>query len=159
MSVISDMVPAVETSEPTTADLTPLMDTICQIIFLLLAMLIGSSVVGSLPVNLPGVSSSTDVQKEDRMIEISLNRDGNIHVGKELVSPADLGRVIQTLAAGASAPKVFVRADTDLAYGRVAIVLSRLSNLLPGREVALIVQKTASEPTQGDSPRKEESGR
>jgi biopolymer transport protein TolR len=159
MSVISDMVPAVENSEPTTADLTPLMDTICQIIFLLLAMLIGSSVVGSLPVNLPAVSSSTDVRKENQVIEISVNRDGNIHVGQELVSLADLGRVVQTLAAGVSSPKVFVRADTDLAYGRVAIVLSRLSNLLPGREVALIVQKTASEPAQGDSSRKEESGR
>ena len=155
MSVIAEMVPALENSEPTTADLTPLMDTICQIIFLLLAMLIGSSVVGSLPVNLPAVSSSTDVKKEDRVIEISLNRDGSIHVGKELVSPADLGKVIQTLVAGASTPKVFVRADTDLAYGRVAIVLSRLSNLLPGHEVALIVQKTDSESIREGSLRKE----
>ena len=155
MSVIAEMVPALENSEPTTADLTPLMDTICQIIFLLLAMLIGSSVVGSLPVNLPAVSSSTDIRKENQVIEVSVNRDGNIHIGKELVSLADLGRVIQALVAGASSPKVFVRADTDLAYGRVAIVLSKLSNLLPGHEVALIVQKTDSESVREGSLRKE----
>ncbi|OHB63284.1 MAG: hypothetical protein A2Y76_09290 [Planctomycetes bacterium RBG_13_60_9] len=137
------------------ADLTPLMDTICQIIFLLLAMLIGSSVVGGLPVNLPAVSNSAGVQKEDGEIEISIDRDGNIRVGKELVSQTDLERVLQPLAARSPAQKVFVRADTGVAYGRVATVLSRLSSHLPGREIDLIVQKTDSESIREGSPRKE----
>lgn len=155
MSVISEMVPALENSEPTTADLTPLMDTICQIIFLLLAMLIGSSVVGGLPVNLPAVSSSADVQKENSAIEISIDKDGNIRIGNELVSQTHLEGVLQSLAAGSPSQKVFVRADVDAAYGQVATVLSKLSNHLPGREIDLIVQKTDSKSTREGSLRKE----
>jgi len=117
MSVISDMVPTSENSEPTTADLTPLMDTICQIIFLLLAMLIGTSVVGGFPVNLPAVSTSTDVQEAADAIDIAIDRDGNIHVGKDLVSLAELDGAIQVLARESPTRKVLVRADTDIAYG------------------------------------------
>jgi len=155
MSVISGMVPTPDNGEPTTADLTPLMDTICQIIFLLLAMLIGTSVIGGLPVNLPAVARSGDVAKEKEVIKISIDRDGHIHLGDELVAQADLARVLQSLATRSPSQKVFVRADTGVAYGRVATVLSRLSEHLPGREVALIVQKTNSESVGEDSSSKE----
>ncbi|MCU0916575.1 MAG: biopolymer transporter ExbD [Planctomycetes bacterium] len=150
-----DVIPPLETSEPTTADLTPLMDTICQIIFLLLAILLSGSIVGGLPVNLPAAPNSTDIQKDNKALEVSIDKNGDVYVGDEQVSLARLQTVLQTLAAGSSSHKVFVRADTDVGYGRVAFVLSELSHHLPGREVALVVHKADPTPVQDRASRKE----
>ena len=88
MSALPEVIPAFEINEPTTADLTPLMDTICQIIFLLLAILLSGSIVGGLPVNLPAASNSVDLQKDNKAIEVSIDKNGDVYVGDEQVSLA-----------------------------------------------------------------------
>ena len=155
MSALPEVIPAFEINEPTTADLTPLMDTICQIIFLLLAILLSGSIVGGLPVNLPAASNSVDLQKDNKAIEVSIDKNGDVYVGDNQVPLARLQTVLQALAAGSPSQKVFVRADTDVGYGRVALVLSELSHHRPGREVALVVHRTDPTPVREHASRKE----
>ena len=129
-------------AQQTVADLTPLIDTIFQIILLLLVTLINSSIVRGFPVNLPTTSDNAPVQKDNEPVEVSVTREGHIYVADTTVSLADLGPAVQAMIAPNPSQRVFVRADTDVPYGPVAQVLCRLSNTLPGREVMLIVNNT-----------------
>jgi len=83
-SIMSDLGLDLET-QPTTADLTPMLDTIFLIILLLLATLMNSSIVRGFPVNLPAFSEETAIQKENNSIEISVDKDGSVYVGKMLL--------------------------------------------------------------------------
>jgi len=138
----------------TTADLTPMLDTIFLIILLLLATLMNSSIVRGFPVNLPAFSENVDVQRDNEAIEVSIAKDGGVYIAKERVPLFDLDERLSAMRSDPS-QKVFVRADTDVAYGRVAGVLCRLSSCLPGREVILIVHEVNSRPARNESQRKE----
>jgi biopolymer transport protein TolR len=152
--MIADTGPFSRKSQLTTADLTPMLDTIFLIILLLLATLINTSIVRGFPVNLPAFSEKSDMQRENEAIEVSIDRDGSIYVAREPTALPDLDRVLGAMGSDSSR-KVFVRADTDVAYGRVALVLCRLSNCLPGHEVILITHKTNAAAQVNDSQPKE----
>jgi len=125
-----------------TADLTPLIDTVFLIILLLLATLMNSSIVRGFPVNLPAFSEETAIQKEDNSIEISVDKDGFVFVGKERTDVQDMAEVLRVVASGSPTSRVLLRADSSTAYGRVAEVLCRVSNCLPDRQVILVTQES-----------------
>jgi biopolymer transport protein TolR len=129
-------------AQQTVADLTPLIDTIFQIILLLLVTLINSSIVRGFPVNLPTTSDNAPVQKDNEPVEVSVTREGRIYIADKTVGLAEVGPAVQAMIAPNPSQRVFVRADTDVSYGPVAQVLCRLSNSLPGREVMLVVSNT-----------------
>ena len=120
-----------------TADLTPLLDTVFLIILLLLATLINSSVVRGFPVNLPAFSETTDVQKQNDRIEISVDNLGNIYLDKRALSPESFDTALQALNQS-PAETILLRADNTVPYGRVAEVLCRVSNRLPDKQVILV---------------------
>jgi len=125
--------------QPAVADLTPLLDTVFQIILLLLATLINSSIVRGFPVNLPAMASNAEVQKDSEAVEISVDKDGRIYIADRNVSLAEVGPAVQAMMVPNPSQKVFVRADMNVSYGPVAQVLCQLSNCLSGKEIMLIV--------------------
>ena len=138
-----------DSKQPATADLTPMLDTIFLIILLLLATLMNSSIVRGFPVNLPAFSEKTAIQKENDSIEISVDEDGFVYVGKEGTDMQNIADVLRVVTVQSPSSKVLLRADSSTAYGRVAEVLCRVSNCLPGRQVILVTQK--SYPRVGES--------
>jgi biopolymer transport protein ExbD len=127
--------------QPATADLTPMLDTIFLIILLLLATLMNSSIVRGFPVNLPAFSEKTSIQKEDNSIEVSVNEDGFVYVGKERTDLENIAEVLQMATIQRTSSKVLLRADSSTDYGRVAEVLCCVSNSLPDKQVILVTQK------------------
>ena len=138
-SIIADL-ELISEAQLTTADLTPMLDTIFLIILLLLATLMNSSIVRGFPVNLPAFSEETTIQKDDS-IEISVDKDGCIYVGKDKLDMADIATVLRTAIAQNHSEKILLRADKSVAYGRVAEVLCHVSNCLPGKQVILVTEK------------------
>lgn len=149
-SIMSDFGLDMET-QPTTADLTPMLDTIFLIILLLLATLMNSSIVRGFPVNLPAFSEEVDIQKETSSIEISVDKDGFVYVGKEKVELLDIAGAMQTMIVQDSSQKILLRADSSTAYGRVAQVLCHVSNCLPDKEIILVTQKGYSKTIESDN--------
>ena len=75
-----------------------MLDTLFLIILLLLATMLNSSVVRGFPVNLPVFSEKTTVQKESDAVEVSIDKDGFIYVGKDKVDLSNIAGAIQTVA-------------------------------------------------------------
>ena len=138
-SIIADL-ELISEAQLTTADLTPMLDTIFLIILLLLATLMNSSVVRGFPVNLPAFSEETTIQKDDS-IEISVDKDGCIYMGKDKINIADIAMSLRAAMARNYSEKILLRADKSVAYGRVAEVLCRVSNCLPDKQVVLVTQE------------------
>jgi biopolymer transport protein ExbD len=128
--------------QPATADLTPMLDTIFLIILLLLATLMNSSIVRGFPVNLPAFSEKTAIQRENDSIEISVDKDGFIYVGKEKTDLPNIAEALRTFTVQNPSSKILLRADSSTAYGRVAEVLCRVSGCLPDKQVILVTQKS-----------------
>ena len=149
-SIISDWGLDTET-QSATADLTPMLDTIFLIILLLLATLMNSSIVRGFPVNLPAFSEETAIQKESNSIEISVDKDGSVYVGKEKVELSDIAGAMQTMIVQDPSQKILLRADNSAAYGRVAQVLCHVSNCLPDKQVILVTQKGYSKTIESDN--------
>jgi len=142
---MSDLGLTSETGRPATADLTPMLDTIFLIILLLLATLMNSSIVRGFPVNLPAFSEETAIQKEINSIEISVDKEGFIYIGKQKIDMTDIPGALQVMTTKDLPQKILLRADSSVAYGRVAQVLCRVSNCLPDKQVILITQKSYSQ--------------
>lgn len=149
-SIMSDLGLDLET-QPTTADLTPMLDTIFLIILLLLATLMNSSIVRGFPVNLPAFSEETAIQKESNSIEISIDKDGFVYVAKEKVELLDIAVAMKTMIVQDPSQKILLRADSSAAYGRVAQVLCHVSNSLPDKQIILVTQKGYSEISKSDN--------
>ena len=138
---MTDLLPTFGANEPITADLTPMLDTIFLIILLLLATLMNSSVVRGFPVNLPAFSEETAIQREQKSVEISVDKDGAVYIDKDKVALADIDTALRAVVDAGRSGRILLRADSSVAYGRVAQVLRRTSNAMPGKQVILITQK------------------
>lgn len=149
-TIISEFEQILET-QPTTADLTPMLDTIFLIILLLLATLMNSSIVRGFPVNLPAFAEETAIQKENNSIEVSVDKEGFVYIGKEKVEWLDIATAMQAMIVPGSSQKILLRADSSAAYGRVAQVLCHVSNCLPDKEVILVIQKGYSKTIESDN--------
>lgn len=141
-SIISDLGLTSETRQPTTADLTPMLDTIFLIILLLLATLMNSSIVRGFPVNLPAFSEKTTIQKENNSIEISVDKEGFVYIDKQKIDMPDIAAALRAMTTQATSQKILLRADSSVVYGRVAQVLCRVSNCLPDKQVILVTQNS-----------------
>ena len=135
-----------------------MLDTIFLIILLLLATLMHSSIVRGFPVNCPAFAERASIQKENNAIEVSVDREGQIYIGKDQVDLADMGLLLQsTSSSQGTSDKVLVRGDDAASYGRVAHVLACVSRALPDKQVILITQApAASDPPSEQSPTHEE---
>jgi biopolymer transport protein TolR len=131
-----------------------MLDTIFLIILLLLATLMHSSIVRGFPVNCPGFAEPAAIQKENRALEVSVDRQGTIYVGKVPVEEATLAEHLRAQAREYPAEKVLLRGDREAAYGDVAHALARVSRLLPDKHVILVTQPLAGPPDKKEVERR-----
>ena len=91
--------------------------------------------VGELP-----ESKAKALDQEEKPVQISLDAAGVIHVDDLPIVAADLPARLAAVAAGAKAPggpRIFLRADRTLDYGRVMAVMGEI-NAAGLRKVALV---------------------
>ncbi len=118
-------------------NVTPMVDV--MLVLLIIFMVTAPLLVAGVPVDLPD-SKAGALDQEVKPVQISLDRSGAIFVDDQPVAAAALStRLAQIAGSGAAegGPRIFLRADRELDYGRVMRVMGEI-NAAGLRKVALV---------------------
>jgi len=125
-------------------NVTPMVDV--MLVLLIIFMVTAPLLVAGVPVDLPD-SKAGALDQEVEPVQISLDGAGALFIDEQPVPTGDLGARLTAIAATAGddgGPRIFLRADRGLDYGRVMGVMGEI-NKAGLRKVAL-VSVGASEP-------------
>ena len=118
-------------------NVTPMVDV--MLVLLIIFMVTAPLLVAGVPVDLPD-SKAGALDQEQKPVQISLDPSGAIFVDEDAVTQDQLGARLQQIVASSSedgGPRIFLRADRGLDYGRVMGVMGEI-NAAGLRKVALI---------------------
>ncbi|HWH17687.1 MAG TPA: protein TolR [Allosphingosinicella sp.] len=118
-------------------NVTPMVDV--MLVLLIIFMVTAPLLVAGVPVDLPD-SKAGALDQEQKPVQISLDRSGAIFVDEAPTSPEQLSARLQQIASSATeegGPRIFLRADRGLDYGRVMEVMGEINNA-GLRKVALV---------------------
>ena len=118
-------------------NVTPMVDVmlVLLIIFMVTAPLLATGVQVDLP-----QSKAAALEQNEEPVAISIDRTGNVFVDDSPVPIEALGARLQQVAAASheqGGPRIFLRADHGLDYGRVMQVMGEI-NRAGLRKVALV---------------------
>jgi biopolymer transport protein TolR len=118
-------------------NVTPMVDV--MLVLLIIFMVTAPLLVAGVPVDLPD-SKAGALDQEAKPVQVSLDRSGAIFVDEQPVAAADLPARLAAIA-GASrkpgGPRLYLRADRGLDYGRVMAVMGEI-DAAGLRRVALV---------------------
>jgi biopolymer transport protein TolR len=118
-------------------NVTPMVDV--MLVLLIIFMVTAPLLVAGVPVDLPD-SKAGALDQEQKPVQISLDAAGALFVDERPVPAAELGARLAAIAAASKAPggpRIFLRADKGLDYGRVMGVMGEI-NAAGLRKVALV---------------------
>jgi biopolymer transport protein TolR len=118
-------------------NVTPLVDV--MLVLLIIFMVTAPLLVAGVQVDLPE-SRAAPLEQEQEPVGISIDRSGAIFVGDQPATEEELPARLQAIAAGSreqGGPRIYLRADRRLDYGRVMRVMGEL-NRAGLRRVALV---------------------
>ena len=118
-------------------NVTPMVDV--MLVLLIIFMVTAPLLVAGVPVDLPD-SKAGALDQERKPVQISLDSAGALTVDDRPISPAELGSRLAAIAASSKetgGPRIFLRADRSLDYGRVMAVMGEI-NAAGLRKVALV---------------------
>jgi biopolymer transport protein TolR len=126
-------------------NVTPLVDV--MLVLLIIFMVTAPLLVAGVPVDLPQ-SRAGALDKERKPVAISLDAKGQIFIDEDAVSQTDLPDKLAQIAARSGeeqgGPRVFLRADKGLDYGRVMQVMGEIDHAGLKR-VALVTTESPPE--------------
>jgi biopolymer transport protein TolR len=118
-------------------NVTPMVDV--MLVLLIIFMVTAPLLVAGVPVDLPD-SKAGALDQEQKPVQISLDAAGTIFVDQQPVPAEELGARLAGIAASSTAPggpRIFLRADRGLDYGRVMKVMGEIDHA-GLRKVALV---------------------
>jgi biopolymer transport protein TolR len=118
-------------------NVTPMVDV--MLVLLIIFMVTAPLLVAGVPVDLPD-SKAGALDQERKPVQISLDAQGVLTLDDQPVPPAELGQRLAAIAAASNepgGPRIFLRADRALDYGRVMAVMGEI-NAAGLRKVALV---------------------
>jgi biopolymer transport protein TolR len=102
--------------------------------------------VAGVPVDLPE-SKARALDQEQKPVQIALDAAGIIHVDEQAVTAAALPARLAAIAASAKepgGPRIFLRADRSLGYGKVMAVMGEIH--AAGLKKVALVSTAGAEP-------------
>jgi biopolymer transport protein TolR len=118
-------------------NVTPMVDV--MLVLLIIFMVTAPLLVAGVPVDLPD-SKAGALDQDAKPVQISLDRSGAIFVDEQRVAAADLPAKLAAVAGSSrepGGPRLYLRADRGLDYGRVMAVMGEI-NAAGLRRVALV---------------------
>src|SRR4051812_2699748 len=116
-------------------NVTPMVDV--MLVLLIIFMVTAPLLVAGVPVDLPD-SKAGALDQDAKPVQISLDRSGAIFIDERPVAAADLpARLARIAAREPGGPRLYLRADRGLDYGRVMAVMGEI-NAAGLRRVALV---------------------
>lgn len=122
-------------------NVTPFIDVmlVLLIVFMVTAPLLSAGV----KVDLPQTEAGPVSEKDEKPLEVAVNKNGEIYIGETKVSNEELLTKLSAITNNDFERRVFIKADQGLAYGDVMGVLGVI-NKAGYRKVALITQPGTS---------------
>jgi biopolymer transport protein TolR len=118
-------------------NVTPMVDV--MLVLLIIFMVAAPLLVAGVPVDLPD-SKAGALDQEQKPVQISIDPSGTIFVDETPVPEDGLGARLAGIAAASreeGGPRIYLRADRQLDYGRVMSVMGEINNA-GLRKVALV---------------------
>jgi biopolymer transport protein TolR len=118
-------------------NVTPMVDV--MLVLLIIFMVAAPLLVAGVPVDLPD-SKAGALDQEQKPVQISIDPSGAIFVDETPVPEEGLGTRLAGIAAASreeGGPRIYLRADRQLDYGRVMRVMGEINNA-GLRKVALV---------------------
>jgi biopolymer transport protein TolR len=103
-------------------NVTPLVDVI--LVLLIIFMVTAPMMQRGVDVNLPKVESASDAR--DERLVVTVTRDQHIYVNDQVVNVNLVGERLKNLSQSTGIDFVFLRADKDVPYGRVMMVMDAI---------------------------------
>jgi biopolymer transport protein TolR len=124
-------------------NVTPFVDV--MLVLLIVFMVAAPLLTAGVPVDLPKSNASAMETQDQKPIEITIDNEGQIFIGETQVSFGRLLTVLSGVAQNDQEKRIYIRADTKLAYGQVMNVIGVL-NKAGYRKVALITDPAVQTP-------------
>src|SRR3954463_8151998 len=118
-------------------NVTPMVDV--MLVLLIIFMITAPLLVAGVKVDLPD-SKAGALEQQQKTVQISLDKDGAMFVDDQRVAPDALSTKLAQIVAASrepGGPRIFLRADRGLDYGRVMAVMGEIDHA-GLRKVALV---------------------
>ena len=103
-------------------NVTPLVDV--MLVLLIIFMVAAPMMSRGIDIELPATRTAKEIGEE--RIVVSIARDGGLYINERPVHPELFADRIKQIAAGRPGEGIYLRADRDLAYGRVLGVMDQI---------------------------------
>lgn len=129
---------------PPQINIVPMIDVIFVVLtFFILSSLFVTRSEG-LPVNLPSAATS-ESQLEQHTLTLSLTNNGELQLGNQPATVASLPSQIQARRIGDRPILIIIRADSEVAHGRVVQVMDQLRTI-DNVDLAIATESAISAP-------------
>lgn len=121
-------------------NVTPFVDVmlVLLVVFMVAAPLLSAGV----PIDLPDSEAKPLNDQDNKPLEVSINKKGELYVGETLVKKQRLVTLLASITNNDPDRRIYIRADSALDYGDVMDVLGAI-NAAGFRKVALISEKSS----------------
>jgi biopolymer transport protein TolR len=106
-------------------NITPFVDV--MLVLLIIFMVTAPMLTVGIPLELPKTAAASLPTEQEEPLTVSLTADGMVMIQTSEVAEADLIPKLRAIAAERKSDKIFLRADGNLPYTRVAEVMGALS--------------------------------
>lgn len=107
-------------------NVTPMVDV--MLVLLIIFMVSAPLLTAGVPVDLPNSKAKSIQNPDNKPIELSVDKDGKIYLGKTEIKKAALVSILDPMMEGEEERRIYIRADQAISYGSVMDVLGVLNN-------------------------------
>ena len=116
-------------------NVTPFVDV--MLVLLIVFMVAAPLLTAGVPIDLPDSAAKAMSEEDNKPLEVSLAKDGQLFVGETKVTQDRLVVLLNSLTNNDPDRRIYIRADEGLDYGEVMSVLGAI-NGAGFRKVALV---------------------
>lgn len=107
-------------------NVTPFVDV--MLVLLIIFMVAAPMMVQGVDVSLPETKSAQQLKSDQEPLVISIDKNGNILINDLKVGIDLLGEKLKKIFENRTSREVFLKADKNVPYGRVAMVMSEIQS-------------------------------
>lgn len=105
-------------------NVTPFVDV--MLVLLIIFMVAAPMMVQGVDVSLPETRTVESLNPDQEPLVIVVDKDGGVHINDMEVGARQLGEKLKKIFENRASPEVFLRADRNVPYGQVVMVMSEI---------------------------------
>jgi len=106
-------------------NVTPMVDV--MLVLLVIFMITAPLMTSGVPLDLPKTKAG-QLKGDDKPVTVSVKADGSVWLQDTAIQVEDLGAKLKAVTAAKPDTTIFIRGDAGANYGKIAEVLSMVSN-------------------------------